>query len=178
MILTIHRHVISRIPRYSVTYDNSNTWLLHVNQAQQEDRGWVICQFWWLKAEKCEKNLLIKLQTFRERINNIFLSSTGTTCVKWTQIQWSVKSVTCKLSVRYFHSHIYTEEQKKNATHKNHVGCNYLLIPRKLKKTKTLLWVRWEKVETTLLSFFCTLPLKDKVFFSWLHDFRVWVCCC
>ena len=39
MILTIHRHVISRIPRYSVTYDNSNTWLLHVNQAQQEDRG-------------------------------------------------------------------------------------------------------------------------------------------
>ncbi|CRK87173.1 CLUMA_CG000981, isoform A [Clunio marinus] len=44
MILTIHRHVISRIPRYSVTYDNSNTWLLHVNQAQQEDRGYYMCQ--------------------------------------------------------------------------------------------------------------------------------------
>ncbi|XP_049542155.1 lachesin isoform X2 [Anopheles darlingi] len=44
MILTIHRHVISRIPRYSVTYDNSNTWLLHVTQAQQEDRGYYMCQ--------------------------------------------------------------------------------------------------------------------------------------
>lgn len=39
MILTIHRHVISKIPRYSITYDNANTWQLHVNQAQQEDRG-------------------------------------------------------------------------------------------------------------------------------------------
>ncbi|XP_053955130.1 lachesin [Anastrepha ludens] len=44
MILTIHRHVISRIPRYSITYDNSNTWLLHVNQAHQDDRGYYMCQ--------------------------------------------------------------------------------------------------------------------------------------
>lgn len=44
MILTIHRHVISRIPRYSITYDNANTWLLHVNQAQQDDRGYYMCQ--------------------------------------------------------------------------------------------------------------------------------------
>ncbi|XP_037906810.1 lachesin [Hermetia illucens] len=44
MILTIHRHVISRIPRYSITYDNSNTWLLHVSQAQQDDRGYYMCQ--------------------------------------------------------------------------------------------------------------------------------------
>lgn len=44
MILTIHRHVISRIPRYSITYDNANTWLLHINQAQQEDRGLYMCQ--------------------------------------------------------------------------------------------------------------------------------------
>lgn len=44
MILTIHRHVISRIPRYSITYDNANTWMLHVNQAQQEDRGLYMCQ--------------------------------------------------------------------------------------------------------------------------------------
>ncbi|XP_055388029.1 lachesin [Condylostylus longicornis] len=44
MILTIHRHVISRIPRYSITYDNANTWLLHVNQVQQEDRGYYMCQ--------------------------------------------------------------------------------------------------------------------------------------
>lgn len=44
MILTIHRHVISRIPRYSITYDNANTWLLHVTQAQQDDRGYYMCQ--------------------------------------------------------------------------------------------------------------------------------------
>lgn len=44
MILTIHKHVISRIPRYSVSYDNANTWLLHVSQAQQDDRGYYMCQ--------------------------------------------------------------------------------------------------------------------------------------
>lgn len=44
MILTIHRHVISRIPRYSVTFDNSNTWVLHVKEAHQEDRGYYMCQ--------------------------------------------------------------------------------------------------------------------------------------
>lgn len=44
MILTIHRHVISKIPRYSITYDNANTWQLHVNQAQQDDRGYYMCQ--------------------------------------------------------------------------------------------------------------------------------------
>uniref|UniRef100_A0A336LSY5 CSON003513 protein n=1 Tax=Culicoides sonorensis TaxID=179676 RepID=A0A336LSY5_CULSO len=44
MILTIHRHVISRIPRYSVTFDNTNTWTLHVKEAQQEDRGYYMCQ--------------------------------------------------------------------------------------------------------------------------------------
>lgn len=43
MILTIHRHVISRIPRYSITYAD-NTWLLHVNQAHQDDRGYYMCQ--------------------------------------------------------------------------------------------------------------------------------------
>lgn len=44
MILTIHKHVISRIPRYSISYDNANTWLLHVSQAQQDDRGYYMCQ--------------------------------------------------------------------------------------------------------------------------------------
>lgn len=44
MILTIHRHVISKIPRYSISYDNANTWQLHVNQAQQDDRGYYMCQ--------------------------------------------------------------------------------------------------------------------------------------
>ncbi|GLV43037.1 Dpr-interacting protein delta [Carabus blaptoides fortunei] len=44
MILTIHRHVISRVPRFSVSHDNAKTWLLHVSSAQQEDRGYYMCQ--------------------------------------------------------------------------------------------------------------------------------------
>lgn len=44
MILTIHRHVISRVPRFSVSHDNAKTWLLHVNSVQQEDRGYYMCQ--------------------------------------------------------------------------------------------------------------------------------------
>lgn len=44
MILTIHRHVISRVPRFSVSHDNSKTWLLHVSSVQQEDRGYYMCQ--------------------------------------------------------------------------------------------------------------------------------------
>ncbi|XP_046662591.1 lachesin-like [Homalodisca vitripennis] len=43
MILTIHRHVISRVPRFSVSH-SQNTWLLHVTGAQQEDRGYYMCQ--------------------------------------------------------------------------------------------------------------------------------------
>ncbi|XP_047105114.1 lachesin-like [Schistocerca piceifrons] len=44
MILTIHRHVIARVPRFSVSHDNQKTWLLHVSDAQQEDRGSYMCQ--------------------------------------------------------------------------------------------------------------------------------------
>lgn len=44
MILTIHRHVISRVPRFSVSYDNAKTWLLHVRSVQQADRGYYMCQ--------------------------------------------------------------------------------------------------------------------------------------
>lgn len=44
MILTIHRHVISRIARFSVSHDNAKTWLLHVSSVQQEDRGYYMCQ--------------------------------------------------------------------------------------------------------------------------------------
>lgn len=66
MILTIHRHVISRIPRYSITYDNANTWLLHVNQAQQDDRGYYMCQVNWENTNSkdffvnfCQKHLAV-----------------------------------------------------------------------------------------------------------------------
>lgn len=44
MILTIHRHVITRLARFSVSHDNAMTWLLHVSQVQQEDRGYYMCQ--------------------------------------------------------------------------------------------------------------------------------------
>ncbi|XP_057650864.1 lachesin [Diorhabda carinulata] len=44
MILTIHRHVISRVARFSVSHDNAKTWLLHVNSVQKEDRGYYMCQ--------------------------------------------------------------------------------------------------------------------------------------
>ncbi|XP_075214968.1 dpr-interacting protein delta isoform X2 [Lycorma delicatula] len=44
MILTIHRHVIARVPRFSVSHDNQKTWLLHVSGVQQEDRGYYMCQ--------------------------------------------------------------------------------------------------------------------------------------
>lgn len=43
MILTIHRHVIARVPRFSVSH-NQKTWLLHVSGVQQEDRGYYMCQ--------------------------------------------------------------------------------------------------------------------------------------
>lgn len=44
MILTIHRHVIARIPRFGITHDSQKTWLLHVKSAQVEDRGYYMCQ--------------------------------------------------------------------------------------------------------------------------------------
>ncbi|XP_024082618.1 lachesin-like isoform X1 [Cimex lectularius] len=44
MILTIHRHVIAKVSRFSVSHDNHKTWLLNVNQVQQEDRGYYMCQ--------------------------------------------------------------------------------------------------------------------------------------
>nr|CAH7758189.1 unnamed protein product [Callosobruchus chinensis]CAH7762992.1 unnamed protein product [Callosobruchus chinensis] len=44
MILTIHRHVISKVPRYSVTNENEKTWVLHVTGVQQEDKGYYMCQ--------------------------------------------------------------------------------------------------------------------------------------
>ncbi|KAL0278832.1 UNVERIFIED_CONTAM: hypothetical protein PYX00_000526 [Menopon gallinae] len=44
MILTIHRYVVARVPRYSVSHDSQKTWLLHVYGVQEEDRGYYMCQ--------------------------------------------------------------------------------------------------------------------------------------
>ncbi|KAK7600914.1 hypothetical protein V9T40_008355 [Parthenolecanium corni] len=43
MVVTMHKHVITRIPRYSILVDE-NTWILRVTRVQQEDRGYYMCQ--------------------------------------------------------------------------------------------------------------------------------------
>lgn len=43
MVVTMHKHVITRIPRYSILV-NENTWILRVTRVQQEDRGYYMCQ--------------------------------------------------------------------------------------------------------------------------------------
>ncbi|XP_050734253.1 lachesin-like [Eriocheir sinensis] len=44
MIVSIHNHVITRQPRFTVTHDSHKTWTLHVRQVTQEDRGHYMCQ--------------------------------------------------------------------------------------------------------------------------------------
>jgi len=44
MILTIGRHVITRIPRFAIQHDNHHTWTLHVKDVAPEDRGYYMCQ--------------------------------------------------------------------------------------------------------------------------------------
>lgn len=44
MIVTIHRQLVTRIPRYSVSHDHQRTWLLHIRGAQPEDAGRYMCQ--------------------------------------------------------------------------------------------------------------------------------------
>lgn len=44
MILTIHNHVITRIPRFSISHDNHLTWTLHISKVTEEDKGYYMCQ--------------------------------------------------------------------------------------------------------------------------------------
>ena len=44
MILTIHNHVITRIPRFDVTHDKHHTWSLHISSVEKEDKGYYMCQ--------------------------------------------------------------------------------------------------------------------------------------
>ncbi|XP_054005295.1 lachesin-like isoform X1 [Hylaeus anthracinus] len=44
MLVTVHKHVVVKIPRFSVSHDNQKTWLLHITSVQQDDRGWYMCQ--------------------------------------------------------------------------------------------------------------------------------------
>ena len=43
MIVTVHRQVVTRIPRFSVSHDHQRTWLLHIRGAQPEDAGRYMC---------------------------------------------------------------------------------------------------------------------------------------
>ncbi|XP_024942432.1 lachesin isoform X2 [Cephus cinctus] len=44
MLVTMHTRVIAKIPRFSVSYDNQKTWLLHVSSVQKQDIGYYMCQ--------------------------------------------------------------------------------------------------------------------------------------
>ncbi|XP_043280070.1 lachesin-like isoform X2 [Venturia canescens] len=43
-ILTVQHHVITRNPRISVTHDGHKTWILHINNVQEDDKGKYMCQ--------------------------------------------------------------------------------------------------------------------------------------
>lgn len=43
-ILTIHNNVITRNPRISLSRPGENLWYLHINNVQETDRGWYMCQ--------------------------------------------------------------------------------------------------------------------------------------
>ncbi|KAG1674992.1 Lachesin [Nymphon striatum] len=43
-ILTIHTHVITHNKRFSVTHQGKRRWMLHIQDVQEEDRGYYMCQ--------------------------------------------------------------------------------------------------------------------------------------
>ncbi len=43
-ILTIHRHVISRNYRITLSHSDNRNWILHINNVQEADRGGYMCQ--------------------------------------------------------------------------------------------------------------------------------------
>ncbi|XP_066945847.1 neurotrimin-like isoform X2 [Macrobrachium rosenbergii] len=44
MLLTIDENVITLIPRYRVTKDDSTTWTLHIENVSPDDTGYYVCQ--------------------------------------------------------------------------------------------------------------------------------------
>ncbi|KAK8382943.1 hypothetical protein O3P69_011478 [Scylla paramamosain] len=44
MLLTLDKMVVTRIPRFSVTQDDPNTWTLHIDAVTRDDRGQYMCQ--------------------------------------------------------------------------------------------------------------------------------------
>lgn len=44
MLVSVHKHVVTRISRFSVSNDAQKTWLLHIRSVEQQDRGYYMCQ--------------------------------------------------------------------------------------------------------------------------------------
>ncbi len=43
-ILTIHHNIITRNQRVSLSHHDREIWRLHLERAQETDRGWYMCQ--------------------------------------------------------------------------------------------------------------------------------------
>ncbi|XP_025833292.1 neurotrimin-like [Agrilus planipennis] len=43
-ILSIHHNKITQNPRISLSYNDHRTWYLHIQNVQESDRGWYMCQ--------------------------------------------------------------------------------------------------------------------------------------
>jgi neurotrimin len=43
-ILTIHNNIITRNQRVSLSHHDEEIWRLHLERAQESDRGWYMCQ--------------------------------------------------------------------------------------------------------------------------------------
>merc|ERR1711953_1166808 len=43
-ILTIHHNIITRNQRISLSHHDHKMWRLHINNVQESDRGWYMCQ--------------------------------------------------------------------------------------------------------------------------------------
>ena len=43
-ILTIHHNIITRNQRISLSHHDHKIWRLHINNVQESDRGWYMCQ--------------------------------------------------------------------------------------------------------------------------------------
>ncbi|KAL4112286.1 hypothetical protein QTP88_016103 [Uroleucon formosanum] len=44
MIIAVHKHVIARIPRFSMSHDGQKTWMLNINGVRASDKGIYMCQ--------------------------------------------------------------------------------------------------------------------------------------
>ena len=43
-ILTIHHNIITRNQRVSLSHHDNKQWQLHLNNVEESDRGWYMCQ--------------------------------------------------------------------------------------------------------------------------------------